>query len=244
MNVMEPNGVITEPSGKPEDFLERIVEFPDGTRFERLAAITDFRKDPGEARILYLCRRKDPSTDLSNREGETFVMKIKAQWPGPQNIHHDGPSPLTNAELKSLQLFRDQRVESVPHLVTWKKAVQPYHGVFPGGYVIYTIMTLMPGKTLWDLPFWGLPDEKREEIRLIFMKKLREVRALGIAPYDCALRNMLWDEETQRLSIVDFEHYDEPTGDIEDETVEFQRWGLIKRPPPRTWFQEWGLKGL
>jgi hypothetical protein len=32
---METNGVNGEPSGNPEDFLERIVEFPDGTRFER-----------------------------------------------------------------------------------------------------------------------------------------------------------------------------------------------------------------
>lgn len=208
-----------------------------------METITDFRKDPGEARILYLCRRKDPGTDLSG-DNETFVMKIKAQWPGPQNIVHAGPSLLTSAELKVLQFFRDQGVENVPHLVTWKKTIQPYHGVYPGGYLIYTVMTLVPGQTLWDLGYWGMTEEKRDHIRAIFMTKLREIRALGIAPYDCALRNVLWDGANERVSIVDFEHYEELTEDIDDETAELQRWGLVKRPPPRTWFQEWGLKGM
>ena len=171
-------------------------------------------------------------------------MKVKAQWPGPQNLIHAGPSPLTSAELKVLQLFRDQRTENVPHLITWKKAVQPHDGVHPGGYVIYTIMTLMPGQTLWDLMYWSMTDAERDEIREIFMTKLKEIRKLGIAPYDCALRNILWDPETKQMSIVDFEHYEELTEDIDDEKAELQRWGLVHRPPPRTWFQEWGLKGV
>ena len=110
--------------------------------------------------------------------------------------------------------------------------------------MIYTIMTLMPGQGLLDFGFWGTTEDEREKIRGIFMKKLREIRALGIAPFDCALRNILWDSEKQQVSIVDFEHYEELTDDIEDEKAELQRWGLVKRPPPRTWFQEWGLKGL
>lgn len=238
---MEANG---EPSGNPEDFLERIVEFPGGTQFERLEAITDFRKDPGEARILYLCWQKKPGPDLSERENETFVMKIKAQWPGPQNYFHAGPSPLTSAELKVLQLFRDQRIENVPHLVTWKKVVQPFIGVYPGGYVIYTIMTLMPGQGLLDFGFWGTTEDEREKIRGIFMKKLREIRALGIAPFDCALRNTLWDSEKQQVSIVDFEHYEELTDDIEDKKAELQRWGLVNEAAAKDMVSRMGLERL
>ena len=62
---MAINEVNDAPSGNPDDFLENVVEFPDGSRFERLEAITDFRKDPGEARILYLCRRVDPNASDS-----------------------------------------------------------------------------------------------------------------------------------------------------------------------------------
>ena len=76
------------------------------------------------------------------------------------------------------------------------------------------------------------------------MAKLQEIRRLGIQPYDCALRNILWEKESKQLSILDFEHYEESDDPVEDEKTEYQRWGLVPKPPPRTWFQEWGLKGV
>lgn len=64
----------------PESFLDRIVEI-DGTRFERLRPITDYRRDPGEARILYLCRRAviDTANGYGNDDGD-LVMKVKVQY--------------------------------------------------------------------------------------------------------------------------------------------------------------------
>lgn len=230
------------PSGNPEDFLEEIIEFPDGSRFERLHAITDFRKDPGEARILYECRRIDPHDPEDAAANHTYIMKIKAQWPGPQELIHAGPSPFTAAELKVLQLFRDHKIDGVPHLVTWTKSVQSANGVHPGGYVVFSVMTKVPGDTLWNLGYWSMTDAERAVIKAAFLVKLREIRALGIAPYDCALRNVLWEKESQRVSIVDFEHYRETVTTIDDEQLELQRWGLESRPVPGTWFVEWGLK--
>jgi hypothetical protein len=228
-------------TGNPEDFLDDVVEFPDGSRFERLAAITDFRKDPGEARILYDCRRLD-ADDVDSDSKDQYVMKVKAQWPGPQNMIHAGPSPHTAAELKVLQLFRDHKVDGVPHLLTWKKALQSSNGVHPGGYLIYTVMTKVPGSTLWDLGYWSLTEADRSQIQQAFISKLREVRELGIAPYDCALRNVMWNGEQKKIGIVDFEHYRESAASIDDETTELERWGLKARPVPGTWFVEWGLK--
>lgn len=230
------------PSGNPEDFLNDVIEFPDGSRFERLHAITDFRKDPGEARILYECRRVDASDAADDHQDQTYIMKVKAQWPGPQDLQHAGPSPFTAAELKVLQLFRDHKVEGVPHLVTWTKGAQNEHGVHPGGYLVCVVMTKMRGDTLWNLGYWSMLDSERAVIQAAFLSKLKEARALGIAPYDCALRNVLWDGETQTVSIVDFEHYRETGTTIEDDQLELQRWGLVSRPVPGTWFVEWGLK--
>ncbi|KAK3704321.1 hypothetical protein LTR37_013874 [Vermiconidia calcicola] len=238
MATAEANG---SPTGEREDFLDSVVEFPDGNRFKRLHAITDLRKDPGEARILYFCKRTDIN-DSDPRDDQEYVMKIKAQWPGPQNIVHEGPSPQTAAELKVLQIFRDREMEGVPHLVTWKKTTQPTNGVHPGGYLVYTVMTRVPGQSLWDLGYWSTADSLRSQIQQSFLAKLREIRALGIAPFDCALRNVMWDKEHSKAGIVDFEHYREVVKDIDDETVELQRWGLVSRPIPGTWWQEWGLQ--
>ena len=257
----QPNGAT---SGDPEAFIDKTIEFPDGSKFERLAPITDFRKDPGEARMLYTCRQVAP--DHNNKE---FVLKVKAQWPGPQQLIHEGPSPYTAAELKALESYRELNTIGVPHLIKWKRQTQSDAGVHAGGYIIYTIMTKLPGETLWDIGYWSMTEAERDEIRTAFIKKLNELRGLGIQPYDCALRNVLWEKETKQLGIVDFEHYygpedtefDEvganegPSGGayvgakrwegstVSNENEELMRWGLAQRPAPRTWFQEWGLKG-
>jgi len=65
----------------PEAFLDRVLDF-DGNYYERLIAMTDYRRDPGEARILYLCRRLvagGASMVVTDSE-ETFVMKVKIQY--------------------------------------------------------------------------------------------------------------------------------------------------------------------
>lgn len=225
-----------------EDLVDKMIDFPDGNKYERLQPLTDLRKDPGEGRILYICNRQPPDAELgsiSHSAMEKHVLKVKAQWPGPQNLLYTSPSPMTEAELKALQLFREKNVSHVPHLITWKKATQGPNGIHPDGYIIYTVMTKVPGESLWDLGYWSMQSSKRAEIQQIFLKKLREIRKLGIAPYDCALRNVLWDESTKQVGIVDFEHYHETTEPIESEKEELQRWGLVQRPPPGTWHTEW-----
>lgn len=70
----------------------------------------------------------------------------------------------------------------------------------------------------------------------------RNLWRLDIAPYDCALRNILWDSEARRCSIVDFEHYHPAKDPINmHETEEMQRWGIVHRRPPSHWAIEWGL---
>lgn len=238
------DGINGVSSGNADDFVEKILDFPDGNTYERIRPITDLRKDPGEGRVVYLCNRQPPDAALgsmSHSAMEKLVLKVKAQWPGPQNVMHEGPSPMTEAELKALQKFKDENISHVPHLLTWKKAKQGPHGIHPDGYIIYTVMTRVPGSSLWDLGYWSMSSAQRSEIQQIFLKKLREIRKLGIAPYDCALRNVLWAARTKEVGIVDFEHYHEICEPIENEKEELQRWGLVQRPPPGTWHTEWFL---
>ena len=86
-----------------------------------------------------------------------------------------GPSEYTADELKALQRFADTKSTSLPHLVTWKTAVQGSSGPMPGGYIAYVVMTLMPGRDLLDLRFWGMTEDKRQEIRKAFLQVIKYV---------------------------------------------------------------------
>jgi hypothetical protein len=65
----------------PDVFLDRVVDCAD-VSFERLEPMTDYRRDPGEARILYKCRLVGKDRDVMNGTGrdETYVMKVKVQY--------------------------------------------------------------------------------------------------------------------------------------------------------------------
>jgi hypothetical protein len=82
---------------------------------------------------------------------------------------------MTAAEWKALETFRDRGLVGVPHLVAKICVPQRANGHFPGGYVSYTIMTLMPGEDLLALRFWSLDDTLKDHIRTAFVRLLKYV---------------------------------------------------------------------
>jgi len=168
---MAPSGL----SEKDADaILDKVVTFPDGSRYERLEPMTNFRKDEGIARILYCCRREPHLLAPNDKADDIFVMKIKFQVPSAEIKEPvEGPNQETAEELHALKTFALRKQGSVPHLVTWKQVAQGADSLFPGGYIVITVMTLMPGKTLLDLGFWSLTSDEQNTIRAAFLTTLR-----------------------------------------------------------------------
>lgn len=157
---------------------------------------------PHESRILYRCRRvtsNPPPASLSNpkiddkvheEEGEQkdFILKIKIQIPSPDsssspqnslknspNHHHLTPSPPTLHEQHALSLFQQTNTPNVPNLLTTQTTPQPSSSPFlpDEGYISYTVMTCLPGKSLFEIGYWSLEPEVREEIKREFLAVLR-----------------------------------------------------------------------
>ena len=82
-------------------------------------------------------------------------------------------SNTTRAELKALETFRVASLEHAPHLVHYKQAIQGANGPLPGGYLTFTVMTKMPGDSLHNLYYWGMPANEREVIVKEFLVALR-----------------------------------------------------------------------
>jgi len=226
----------------------KVVDFPEGESYELLQPLTNFRHcqdgTPAEARIVFICRQLGSHSQQPSKD--EFVMKIKVQVPGgPQNPNQtpeSGPSTTTSAEIKALETFRKANSADAPHLVNFRLAAQGPDGLFPGGYLTFTVMTKMPGESLLSLHFWGMSAEEREEIVQKFLVALRSIYLLGIEPEDRALRNVLWEQSTRRCTIVDFELWRETANSIADETKELQRWALARKPPGRSWWDAWNTQ--
>lgn len=171
-------------------FLDQTIELPDGTSFERLDSITDFRQCHGvvplESRILYRCKRlaSSPlSTPRHDDDQEGYITKVKVQIPDANNNESTSRdtalecsnSNATEHELKALRIFCDAGSEYGPRIVAFASLRQGPDGLLPGGYISVTVMTKIPGKSLFDLGYWSLEPDDRAEIQQRFLEALAYV---------------------------------------------------------------------
>jgi hypothetical protein len=232
--------------GSCPDFIPKVIEFPGGVSYELTQPLTNFKSchdgTPAESRIVFICRQINQGT--SKDDGREFVVKIKVQISHnylntPQEPQEE-PSTTTTAEINALQIFTQAKNPHVPHLVALKQEAQSPDGLLPGGYITYTVMTKLPGQNLLDLQYWSITSKERDLIMDKFWRVLQSIYDLGIEPIDRALRNVLWEQETQTCTIVDFELWHEAKKEkAPDRTYELQRWGLARRPAPQSWWGEW-----
>ena len=166
----------------PLTFLDQMIKSSDGTSFERLLPpITDFRQChgvvPPERRILYRCRRLSPSATPPNDHEEQYILKIKVQIPEPTETNTAPTSQISHSdatahELAALKIFRDAETNYGPRLVAFDSQRQRPDGLLPDGYMSCTVMTTLPGKSLFDLGYWSLEADDREEIQQSFLEAL------------------------------------------------------------------------
>jgi len=139
--------------------------------------------------------------DLAKRcvEGLSSWCRAPSVLAGGLTEPVPGPSEYSMDEIEALTAFANNNLASLPHLITWKTAVQGAAGLMPNGYIFYNVMTLQPGQNLMDYKFWSLSEQERKVIRAEFIPVIKEVWKLGFEPYDCALRNIIWEPESQKL---------------------------------------------
>ncbi|KAF2868631.1 hypothetical protein BDV95DRAFT_118167 [Massariosphaeria phaeospora] len=119
-----------------------------------------------------------------------------------------GANTDTLDEVYALQRFADIQCEHAPWLLDVSTdAVKPgtHDEEIVGGYVVFLLMTKLPGTRIIYNHYWQLSLAERDEIRREFKKALLAVWDCGIYPQDSAPRNVIWDSQNRKCFIVDFE---------------------------------------
>lgn len=118
-------------------------------------------------------------------------------------------------------MITDAGGTDTPRLLDYTIDKQFEGNLCPGWYIVVILMENVPGQNL-DGRFHEFPLEKRNRVRMAFAKALRYVSVLlppcssgvGIKPstrefYRCklshldpSLRNIVWDDESERWSVV------------------------------------------
>ena len=153
-------------------------------RYSQLDEIgTKYLKSTSFAWAIFVCQNVD-------NPGEEALMKIHMQIPYegsefdlPQERATQAsefPRKPSQLEYTALKFLTEKRCTSTPTLLGYKMDKQQENCLVPGGYMLYLLMTRMPGIPLgpdaeWNCPFWKLPDAKRDEIREAFEVAYRYV---------------------------------------------------------------------
>jgi hypothetical protein len=180
--------ILTFPDGTSYQRFEPITDF------RQCHGVT-----PPERRILFRCRRvvavspeESPSNennDNNEEEGEEHILKIKVQIPddptttttttnnssstSTTSTSIPPPSVPTAHELDALTSFRDSQTPFAPRLIAFSHVPQDAAGPLPQeGYVSSTVMSKIGGKSLFELGYWSMRQEEREEIQRGFLGAL------------------------------------------------------------------------
>ena len=107
----------------------------------------------------------DCSSCYTDSEGRSFGRDCRRNKPS-KFIHE-----YTLDEIAALKQLTNASCQSAPRLLDVKKEIQSEDDDFPGGYVIFILMTFLPGNPPYD--FWELPREEKARIQKAFKKAIR-----------------------------------------------------------------------
>lgn len=137
-------------------------------------------KTPSSAWALFVCqnanvdkqsqwRRRDrPDEDLHADQGSEFERPEERAKQATETL-----DSIAQSEFDALKRLTEKRCESTPTLLGYKRDKQDDHGLVPGRYIFYPLMTRFPwirlgGSIEMNSLFWSLPDTTRDPIREAF----------------------------------------------------------------------------
>ncbi|KAF2277877.1 uncharacterized protein EI97DRAFT_465993 [Westerdykella ornata] len=217
-------------------FEGRIITCEDGSSWKIAAPVSSPRyqrvNSPCEATQVYTCICVEDPT--GNHDGLEAVVKVKYQIRGsrPSIVEYEhlveenlelarywlhattNPVEIPNQsginEVRALRYLSQKNCPYTPHYLgysclTLEEGVD--HEGIVGGYAFFIIMTKVPGQPLLSV-FLNLSASEREEVRQAFKEAITEFHALGMVHRDAGMRNLLWDRESRKCYIIDFEEHE------------------------------------
>ncbi|KAE8317241.1 hypothetical protein BDV41DRAFT_561485 [Aspergillus transmontanensis] len=148
-------------------------------------------------------------TDITQRG----VMKILMQvpWEGSQYAPAEHRSSQASAsyeldwnitsQLNALITLTSNNCLSTPRILDLKYGWQETADPVPGGYIIFVLMSYLPGVQLTKA-FWGLEDSVREQIRQAFKLAWLDCVGSGITPAHPNIEHVFWDAAANKAYVV------------------------------------------
>ncbi|KAE8330052.1 hypothetical protein BDV39DRAFT_202633 [Aspergillus sergii] len=186
----------------------------------------------GGAYGTFLCHNV---TDITQRG----VMKILMQvpWEGSQYAPAEHRSSQASAsyeldwnitsQLNALITLTSNNCLSTPRILDLKYGWQETADPVPGGYIIFVLMSYLPGVQLTKA-FWGLEDSVREQIRQAFKLTWLDCVGSGITPAHPNIEHVFWNAAANKAYIISFRESEPARPEDVWQDVKWSLWGMTK----------------
>ncbi|PIG89939.1 hypothetical protein AARAC_011915 [Aspergillus arachidicola] len=105
----------------------------------------------------------------------------------------------------------------------WQETADPV----PGGYIIFVLMSYLPGVQLTKA-FWSLEDSVREQIRQAFKLAWLDCVGSGITPANPNIEHVFWDAAANKAYIISFRESESASSEDVWQDVKWSLWGMPK----------------
>ncbi|KAL4934954.1 hypothetical protein BDV06DRAFT_207948 [Aspergillus oleicola] len=179
--------------------------------------------------------------------GEKAILKIRMQLPEGYERYvspdpkvraryaSENPTSWTIQEFQTLSWLTEGGCSVTPRLLHTTNSGQNDDTMpVPGGWLVCLLMEMVPGVPMTEFRHYDLA--KRDKIRQAFLRSMTELFSHNVMHFDHGPRNILYDEEQDKIYFVDFEDSHVNTAatkpmsaSFEDEDIvkgELKMWGL------------------
>ncbi|KAL4982303.1 hypothetical protein BDW68DRAFT_182682 [Aspergillus falconensis] len=159
------------------------------------------------------------------------ILKVKTQcdrWSNkPDSCQHSEEIWNEICNLKAAE-----NCKSAPKLLDYYIGRQDNSDILPGGYIAYIVMSKVPGKNLEG--YGRMKKKEQQQVQIAFLDALWDFHACYFLHRDPRLQNAIWDHDTQKCYIVDFEDVEQDSTSRPEDTCldpweHLWYWGLIGR---------------
>ncbi|KAJ5512143.1 hypothetical protein N7463_001695 [Penicillium fimorum] len=141
-------------------------------------------------------------------DGEDGVMRIYLQVPHlrtefrtPDRRPEQAVASPGHAEINGLKQLDRMGSTVAPKLLALRQDKQSDTGIVPRGYIDYLVWAKVPGESMDMKRFWGLQEESRTAIRLVFKALFSELLSIDIKPFPESPDKIIYDFESETMHL-------------------------------------------
>ncbi|KAE8136552.1 hypothetical protein BDV38DRAFT_283767 [Aspergillus pseudotamarii] len=166
-------------------------------------------------------------------EGSEYATAQQRGDQASQKLDYD-----ITSQLGALNTLTNKGCQSTPRVVSMKVEHQKDTDSVPGGYIVYLLLSQVPGLQFSKAIFWDFEYPVREKIRQAFRAARIDCVSLGVVPVLQNIEHVFWHAEENKAYIIGFRMSEQAREEDVWRDTRWIAWNMAKLRDDYRWYKE------